>query len=82
MTLFLVVIGFNSLQWLPADWVEAINGIDTFPLTMAMTALDAETSIDKFRKADFEPFLLAALLYCWLVSGGYCLVKFALSAAM
>lgn len=80
--LFLVVIGFNSLQWLPADWVEAINGFDTFLLTMAMTALGAETSIDKFKKAGFKPFLLAAMLYCWLVGGGYCLVKFALPAAM
>ena len=29
-----------------------INNVDTFLLTMAMTALGAETSIDKFRKAE------------------------------
>ena len=25
-----------------------------------------------------KPFLLAAILYCWLIGGGYCLVKFAI----
>ncbi len=74
--LFLVVIGFNSLGILSADCVAWINNLDTFFLTMAMAALGTETSFDKFKKAGFKPFLLAALLYCWLVGGGYCLVKF------
>lgn len=30
---------------------------------MAMTALGAETSIDKFRKAGAKPFVLASILY-------------------
>lgn len=75
--LFLVVIGFNSLGLLPVGVVAWLNQFDTFLLTMAMAALGAETSIDKFKKAGFKPFLLAAILYCWLVGGGYCLVKFA-----
>lgn len=74
--LFLVVIGFNSLGLLPVGVVAWLNQFDTFLLTMAMAALGAETSIDKFKKAGFKPFLLAAILYCWLVGGGYCLVKF------
>ncbi len=74
--LFLVVIGFNSLGLLSENFVAFINQFDTFLLTMAMAALGAETSIDKFKKAGFKPFLLAAILYCWLVGGGYCLVKF------
>lgn len=74
--LFLVVIGFNSLALLPAGVVSFINALDTFLLTMAMSALGAETSIDKFRKAGFRPFLLAAILWCWLIGGGYCLAKF------
>ncbi len=74
--LFLVVIGFNSLGLLPENVVAFINQLDTFLLTMAMAALGAETSIDKFKKAGLKPFLLAAILYCWLVGGGYCLVKF------
>lgn len=73
---FLAVIGFNSLGLLPENAVALINQLDTFLLTMAMAALGAETSIDKFKKAGFKPFLLAAILYCWLVGGGYCLVKF------
>lgn len=76
--LFLVVIAFNSLGLLPGAVVEWINGFDTFLLTMAMAALGAETSIDKFRKAGFKPFLLAAILYCWLTAGGYCLVRYVL----
>lgn len=74
--LFLVVIGFNSLGLLSENVVAFINQLDTFLLTMAMAALGAETSIDKFKKAGFKPFHLAAILYCWLVGGGYCLVKF------
>ncbi len=80
--LFLVMIGFNSLDLLPDGVVEWINQLDTFLLTMAMAALGAETSIDKFKKAGAKPFLLAAVLCCWLVCGGYCLVKFVLPAVM
>ena len=75
---FLVVIGFNSLGLLSESVVAWINQLDTFLLTMAMAALGAETSFDKFKKAGFKPFLLAAILYCWLIGGGYCLVKFAI----
>ncbi len=39
---FLAVIGFNSLNLLPAVFVDAINYFDTFLLTMAMAALGAE----------------------------------------
>lgn len=73
---FLAVIGFNSFDLLPQIWITFINHLDTFLLTMAMTALGAETSIDKFRKAGAKPFVLASLLYVWLVVGGYFLVKF------
>lgn len=80
--LFLVVIGFNSFNLLPADVVGFINNFDTFLLTMAMTALGAETSIDKFRKAGFKPFLLALILFVWLIGGGYCLAKFFVPAIL
>lgn len=73
--LFLVVIGFNSLDLLPAEVVKFINGLDTFLLTMAMAALGAETSIEKFKKAGAKPFLLAAILFAWLTVGGYCMVR-------
>ncbi len=73
---FLAVIGFNSLNLLPTVLVDGINSLDTFLLTMAMTALGAETSFDKFKKAGAKPFLLAAVLYVWLIVGGYMLVKY------
>lgn len=73
--LFLVVIGFNSLDLLPKPLVESINQLDTFLLTMAMTALGAESSFEKFKKAGAKPFVLALLLYAWLFFGGYFLVK-------
>lgn len=73
---FLAVIGFNSFDLLPESLVNFINALDTFLLTMAMTALGAETSIEKFKKAGFKPFALASILYVWLIVGGYFLVKY------
>ena len=73
---FLAVIGFNSLNLLPAIFVDAINYVDTFLLTMAMAALGAETSIDKFKKAGAKPFVLAFCLDVWLIIGGYILSKY------
>ncbi len=73
---FLAVIGFNSFDLLPVALVDAINYLDTFLLTMAMAALGAETSVDKFKKAGAKPFILAACLYVWLIGGGYLLAKY------
>lgn len=73
---FLAVIGFNSFDLLPHAVVDGINNVDTFMLTMAMTALGAETSIEKFKKAGAKPFILAAVLYIWLLGGGYLLAKY------
>ena len=55
--------------------MSSINTLDTFLLTMAMTALGAETSIDKFKKAGAKPFILAALIYVWLIGGGYAMTR-------
>ena len=73
---FLAVIGFNSFDLLPVAVVDVINYIDTFLLTMAMAALGAETSIDKFKKAGAKPFVLAFILYIWLLLGGWALAKY------
>ncbi len=70
--------GASTVRDIPLN--GAIEYIDTFMLTMAMTALGTDTSIDKFRKAGAKPFLLAALLYVWLVVGGYFLTKYAVAA--
>lgn len=74
--LFLVVICFNSLNLLPSAVVEGINYADTFFLTMAMAALGAETSFDKFKKAGAQPFILAFCLDLWLIGGGYLLARY------
>lgn len=80
--LFLAVIGLNSLLrlWVPSNVMDvaasAINTFDTFLLTMAMTALGADTGFDKFRQSGAKPFYLAAILYAWLVGGGYLLAKY------
>ena len=76
---FLAVIGFNSFDLLPHAVVDGINQVDTFMLTMAMTALGTETSIEKFKKAGAKPFVLAAILYVWLLAGGYLLANMCLN---
>lgn len=80
---FILVIAINSLlnsySVFPEDVLSSctnlINSFDTFLLTMAMTALGAETSLDKFKQAGAKPFLLAGIIYVWLVAGGYALCK-------
>ena len=74
--LFLVVIVFNSFLHLPQVMIDAINYVDTFLLTMAMAALGAETSFDKFKKAGVQPFVLAFCLDLWLIGGGWLLAKY------
>lgn len=73
---FLAVIVFNSFDFLPARVIALIEYVDTFLLTMAMVALGAETSIDKFKKAGAKPFVLAALLWIWLLAGGWLMAKY------
>ena len=69
--LFIVVAGFNSLHLLPKPLVNTINIVDTFLLTMAMTALGMETHIGKFKQAGLKPVLLALVLFVWLITCGY-----------
>ena len=73
---FILVICFNSLGMLPSGVVEGINGFDTVLLTMAMTALGAETNFAKFRQAGVKPFLLAAVLFAWLMGGGWLMSRY------
>lgn len=73
---FIAIIGFNSLNLLPQRLVDGINYIDTFLLTMAMTALGMETHLRKFKEAGVKPFLFAFFLFVWLMVGGYCIVKY------
>ena len=72
---FLLVIVINSILPIPIQVIEVINNIDTFLLTMAMVALGTETSFDKFKKAGAKPFILALILFAWLMAGGYYITK-------
>ena len=67
------LLGVESVREIPLN--GAVEYLDTFLLTMAMTALGTETSLDKFRQAGAKPFLLAGVLYVWLVVGGYFVTK-------
>lgn len=69
--LFIVVAGFNSLHLLPTNLITTINHIDTFMLSMAMTALGMETHLAKFKQAGLKPVILAFILFIWLLSAGY-----------
>lgn len=68
---FIAVAIFNSFQLLPGGIVNAINSLDTFLLTMAMTALGMETNLQKFKGVGLKPIYLASILFVWLVVGGY-----------
>ena len=75
-TLLQHLFGVESVKDIPLN--GTIEYIDTFMLTMAMTALGTDTSIDKFKQAGAKPFLLAGMLYVWLVGGGYLLARYML----
>ena len=55
---FLAVIGFNSFDLLPQSLTAFINNVDTFLLTMAMTALGAETSMTNSGRPEQSPLSL------------------------
>ena len=67
------LFGVDSVKEIPLN--GAIEYTDTFMLTMAMTALGTDTSMEIFKQAGAKPFLLAGLLYIWLLGGGYLLTK-------
>jgi len=68
---FIAVSGFNSMQLLPLSVVSQINTADTFLLTMAMTALGMETTIQKFKNVGGKPFVLAFIMFIWLIAFGW-----------
>lgn len=74
--MFIVVVGFNSFDFLPLQAIEVINSLDTFALTMAMCALGMETSFDKFKDVGAKPIYLAFVLFIWLIFAGFVIIKF------
>lgn len=72
---FIAMAGFNSLQVVPENIVNVINEIDTFLLTMAMTALGMGTRFAKFKGLGLAPLYTAGIMFAWLLIGGYFITK-------
>jgi len=72
---FIGVAGFNSLHLVPLNIVDMINEIDTFLLTMAMTALGMGTVFAKFKGLGLAPVYTATAMFAWLVVGGFIVTK-------
>jgi len=72
---FIGVAGFNSLHLIPENIVYIINEIDTFLLTMAMTALGMGTRFSKFKGLGLAPVYTATAMFAWLVIGGFVVTK-------
>ena len=72
---FIMVAGFNSLHLLPESIVSFINEVDTFLLTMAMTALGMGTIFAKFKGLGLAPLYTASSMFAWLVVGGFLVTK-------
>ena len=72
---FIGMAGFNSLQIVPQNIVDIINEIDTFLLTMAMTALGMGTIFSKFKGLGLAPIYTAASMFAWLLVGGFIITK-------
>lgn len=77
---FLAVIAINSIIPFPEVVIKGIERADTFALTMAMTALGAESNFQKFKQAGAKPFIMAAILFAWLITIGYLLARYLVPA--
>lgn len=85
---FIVMAGVHSLiqaytSHSPANVVNMVNStighinvIDTFLLTMAMTALGMGTRFSKFKGLGLAPLYTGALTFAWLIVGGFLVTKF------
>ncbi len=72
---FLAMIVVNSFIPFPKGLIDTINSIDTFLLTMAMTALGMGTYIEKFKTSGAAPIYVAGIMFVWLLVGGYFITK-------
>jgi uncharacterized integral membrane protein (TIGR00698 family) len=68
---FVAVAGLNSLALLPEPAVKLTIDFDTAVLAMAMAALGVTTHVSAIRSAGIKPLALAALLFAWLIAGGF-----------
>jgi uncharacterized integral membrane protein (TIGR00698 family) len=68
---FIAVAGINSMAVLPHSFVGAAIDVDTLILATAMAALGVSTQVSAIRAAGIKPLGLAALLFGWLIFGGF-----------
>lgn len=61
----------NSFQLFSPAFVDGLVAVDNVLLAMAMAALGMRTHASAIRQAGSKPLLLAALLFIFLVAGGY-----------
>ncbi len=73
---FVAAVAINSTVSLPKQLLYGIHELDVFLLTMAMGAIGMETTYGKFKQVGAKPFLLASILFVWLVWGGWAIVYF------
>jgi uncharacterized integral membrane protein (TIGR00698 family) len=72
---FVFVIAFHSLEWLPTAVVDNLVQLDILLLTMAMAAIGMETKYSKIKHMGMKPLYLAFLLFSWLITSVYVMVK-------
>jgi uncharacterized integral membrane protein (TIGR00698 family) len=68
---FVAVAGLNSLDLLAPAVVSQVTRIDGALLAMAMAGLGLSTRVSAVRKAGIKPLALAAVLFAWLIVGGF-----------
>ncbi len=78
---FVVVVGINSLNVVPAEVAQMLMQLSTILLAMAMAALGLRTHVGAIRQAGAAPLGLAAILFVFLVVGGYLLNLVAMKLA-
>ena len=69
--LFIAASAANSLNVLPVRLIDALIEVDTMLLSVAMAALGLRTHVGAIRQAGVRPLLLAAVLFVFLIGGGY-----------
>jgi len=78
---FVIAVGINSLGVVSPEMADGIVHISTILLAMAMAALGLRTHAGAIRQAGAAPLGLAAILFVFLVVGGYGLNLLAASFA-
>jgi uncharacterized integral membrane protein (TIGR00698 family) len=68
---FVALICLNSFVSFPPTLVKYATDVDTFVLAMAMAALGITSQVSAIRTAGIRPLALGALLFVWLILGGF-----------